>query len=314
MKQILFEIEGTGIRLYGFGVMFCIAMLASMYLAALRARRYRLDPDNVLDLAFWVFIGGLIGARLFFVIQYRANFRSFWEIFEIWKGGIVLYGGVIGGSLGGMIYWWRRRFPLLAMWDLVAPSIALGIALGRIGCFLNGCCYGDRCDAPWAVSFPVESIPWWDQVREELPPQFAGIPLDRIPIEQIEQTLTEHPELRGGSYHIHPTQLYSAIDGFVLLILLLAFAPVRRRDGEVIALLMLAYPIDRFLIEQLRNDEKVAAFGMTISQGISVLILAVGVLLWAWLLTRPAKRWSDQAGAIEEREAPLPRQAEPSAT
>jgi phosphatidylglycerol:prolipoprotein diacylglycerol transferase len=124
------------------------------------------------------------------------------------------------------------------------------------------------------VSFPKESPPWDAQVRDKL--------ID-----------PEAPR----SLPVHPTQLYSALDGFILLGLLSAYYPLRRRDGEVMALLMVTYPISRFLIEYLRNDEGVFFAGLTISQTISVGLMICGLLFWARLLTWPAERWADRAVA-----------------
>src|SRR4051794_18778660 len=158
MHQVLFEIPGTGIKIFGYGLMLFLAFLASMNLAAWRARREKLDPEVVYDLALWVFLGGLVGARAFYVVQYwGTRIHTIWDIFEIWKGGIVLYGSILGGTLTFFLYRALRPFPLRPMLDVVAPALALGIALGRLGCFLNGCCYGDVCDLPWAVAFPKHS-------------------------------------------------------------------------------------------------------------------------------------------------------------
>jgi phosphatidylglycerol:prolipoprotein diacylglycerol transferase len=258
-----------------------------MNLAAWRARRERLDPELIYDLSLWVFVGGLVGARLFYVIQYWGDrIHTFSDIFRIWEGGIVLYGSIIGGTASFFLYRAIRPFPLLALLDVIAPSLALGIALGRIGCFLNGCCYGDLCTLPWGIAFPHDSPPWREQVATGLIP--ANSP---------------------WALPVHPTQLYSAIDGFVLLCLLTAYYPMRRRDGEVMVLLMVAYPVTRFLIEYLRNDEKVFLFGLTISQNISVLLLAAGLLFWWGLSRRPVRRPDDDDGpgrAEEPRNEPAP--------
>ncbi len=272
MLQVLFEVPGIGLKLYGFGLMLCLAFLASMAMAAWRARREGLDPETVYDLALWLIVGGLVGARGFFVIQHREAIGSPWEIFAIWKGGIVYYGSVIGGLVAFLIYYRLRPFPMRPMLDAIAPSLALGTAIGRVGCFLNGCCYGDACSLPWAVRFPAGTLPWADQVRHGL--------IDSVAPESLA---------------VHPTQLYSAIDGLILLALLSAFYPLRRRDGEVMGLLMVAYPITRCLIEWLRNDEGAFVAGLTISQAISVLLLAVGALYWAWLARLPRVRHADGA-------------------
>jgi phosphatidylglycerol:prolipoprotein diacylglycerol transferase len=284
MRQVLFEIPGLHVKIFGYGLMLFFAFLASMNLAAWRARREKLDPEVIFDLALWVFLGGLIGARLFYVWQYwGTRVRTFAEIFKIWEGGIVLYGSILGGALAFFLYWRRRRFPLLPTLDTIAPALALGIALGRFGCFLNGCCYGDRCDLPWAVPFPAPSAPWFDQVKHGLIPQ--GAP---------------------WSLPVHPTQLYSTIDGLILALLLSAYYSLRKRDGEVMALLMVTYPFTRFLIEGLRNDEGAFFAGMTISQNISVLVLLGGIAFWAWLWNQPVGRYADRVEVVNVSPSPMP--------
>jgi len=273
MRQVLFEVPGLGVKVFGYGLMLTFAYIGSMRLAAGRASRENLDPEVVYDLGLWVFIGGLVGARGFYVVEYwGTRVNSFWEVFEIWKGGIVLYGGILGGTAAFLLYRAYRPFPTRAMLDAIAPALAFGIAIGRLGCFLNGCCWGDACDLPWAVSFPKNSPPWQAEVARGL--------------------------ILPGAAHslpLHPTQLYSTIDGLVLLTLLNAYYPLRRRDGEVMGLLMLTYPVTRFLIEHLRNDEGIFRAGMTVSQTISVGIFLAGLLYWAWLARHPRVRHADSA-------------------
>lgn len=305
MHQILFTIPILGgIKVFGYGTMLFVAFLASTRLAAWLSRRERLDPEVIYDLTIWVFMGGLLGARLFYVIQYwDTSIRSFWDIFKVWKGGIVLYGSIMGGTMAFFTYWLIRRFPLRPTLDTIAPALALGIALGRVGCFLNGCCYGDVCDAGWGVRFPPGSPPWFNQVTDEY-----NRPTDRLipgvtPAMVVEARQGHVPAGAPWSQPVHPTQLYSAVDALVLMTLLLAYYPLRRRDGEVMALLMIVYPITRFLIEYLRNDEAAFFAGLTISQNISVLILLFGLAFWYRLSRWPAERYADRPD-----ETPAPRE------
>ena len=283
MWQVLFEIPGVGVKVFGYGLMLFFAFIGSMYLAAWRARREKLDPETIYDMAFYVFIGGLIGARGMYVIEYWGDkVKTFAEIFEIWNGGIVFYGSVLGGTAGFLFYRWRRWFPLLPMLDAIAPALALGIAVGRFGCFLNGCCYGDTCSLPWAVQFPKLSPPWASEVaRSQISPDAEF------------------------SLPLHPTQIYSTIDGLVLLLLLTAFYPLRKRDGQVMGLFLLTYPITRFLIERLRNDEGTFLAGMTISQVISVGLLAFGLGFWAFLQSRPTVLYADSETAAQTAAEPV---------
>jgi phosphatidylglycerol---prolipoprotein diacylglyceryl transferase len=268
MAPILFKIPLTipfygpaELPIYGFGIMLVMAFIFAPWLAWWRARREGLDGDLIWDMGFWIFVAGLVGARAEYCREYWGrDIHNLLEALQYWRGGIVYYGGIVGGVVGFFAYRWFNPFPVRPYVDAIAPSIALGTFFGRLGCFLNGCCYGDQCRLPWAVSFPVDSAPWWHQVK-------AGL---------IAQGAT-------ASLPVHPTQLYSALDGLILLVLLTAYYPLRRRDGEVMGLLMIAYPITRFLIEYLRNDEAALIAGLTISQAISVFLLLAAAVYWAWL-------------------------------
>jgi len=272
VKQVLFQIPiFGGLKIYGYGTMLVLAFVFSTWLAWWRAKRERLDPEVIVDIAFWLFLFGMIGARLFYCVEYwGVEIKTLWDAIQYWKGGVVYYGGIVGGTIAFFVYRHFKPFPLRPFLDVVAPSIAVGTLFGRLGCFLNGCCYGDICEYPWAVAFPRYSPPWGQQVNQGLISQDA---LYSLPV--------------------HPTQLYSAFDSLVLLLLLSAFYPLRRRDGEVMGLLMLAYPVTRFLIEYLRNDEPAFFGGMTIAQNISVLFFLGGCAYWAWLSRLPKARHCD---------------------
>ena len=270
MRRILFEVPGVGFQVAGFSVALAIACVGALWLTAWRAKRERIDPEKVYDLGVWVITGGFIGARALFILTHPDTIRSFLDIFRVWQGGIVFYGCIIGGLIGSTIHWWRKPFPFLAMADAVAPSLAFGAAVGRVGCYLNGCCWGAISTLPWAVRFPRESFPWFRQVENGLltPDSASSLP-------------------------VHPTQLYSAFDGLLILTLLTAYFPRRKRDGEVMALLTVTYPLTRFLNEALRSDEPANMLGMTMSQAISVAIFLAGVAFWIALLRRPVGLYRD---------------------
>ncbi len=278
MRQVLFTIPiFGGVKVFGYGAMLVLAFVGSTWLATWRARRERLNPEVILDMAFWVFFCGLVGARLFYCIQYWGHgIHSVLDVVQYWKGGIVYYGGILGGTIAFFVYRRFRPFPLRPYLDAQAPAIMVGTFFGRLGCFLNGCCYGDVCDLPWSVSFPVASPPWDYEVSRGLIEKAAA-----------------------GSLPLHPTQIYSALDSLVILVLLQAFYPLRRRDGEVMGLLMVTYPVTRFLIEYLRNDEGVFYAGMTISQNVSLALLACGFLYWFWLSRQPQGLYADTPGQGE---------------
>lgn len=267
MMPVLVEFPGLGVRIFGFGVLMALAIFAAVRLAVVQARRDGLDPDLLVDLSYWVCGFGLLGARIFFVVQYHEEIHGIWEICKFWDGGLVFYGCIIGGLGGFLAYWVLRPFAMLRTLDAIAPALALGSAIGRLGCFLNGCCFGAECRAPWAVRFPAGSLPWAEEVRAGL---IAATAKTSLPL--------------------HPTQLYLAGAGLILMVVLGWYAPHRKRDGEVMALLMMTYPIARFFLEFWRDDDGNLLVGLTISQAISVGLLGCGMALWAAIGRRPAER------------------------
>jgi len=154
----LADSEGLPIRGYGLMVFFGVA--AAVGLAVYRAKRAGYDPELIYALALWLVVAGIVGARLFYVIEYWEQFsrptllETLGTIFKYTEGGLVVYGAFLGGAAAAVAFFVRHRLPVLRFLDLIAPSVVLGLAVGRIGCFLNGCCYGGICDLPWAVTFP----------------------------------------------------------------------------------------------------------------------------------------------------------------
>jgi phosphatidylglycerol:prolipoprotein diacylglycerol transferase len=158
--------KGLPIRTYG--LFMVAAVISGVLLAAYRARRMGIDPEVVYSLAMLMTISGIVGARAFFVIQY---FNQFWvagnigatlqKIVNVPQGGLVVYGAVLGSFPVAVWYLWSRKLPPLVFADIAAPSLLLGLALGRMGCFMNGCCYGGFCSTmPPAVTFPAGSPPY----------------------------------------------------------------------------------------------------------------------------------------------------------
>lgn len=157
-----------GLAVRGYGLMFLLGAIAGVGLAWYRGVQMGVNGDRILELAFFMFVAGIVGARLFYVIQYRDQFvvdgRLQWgEILNMTQGGLVVFGSVIGGLLAAVVYTQWHRLPMLAIADVIAPGMVLGLALGRIGCLMNGCCYGGDCDWPVAVRFPAGSPPYMRQ-------------------------------------------------------------------------------------------------------------------------------------------------------
>jgi phosphatidylglycerol:prolipoprotein diacylglycerol transferase len=147
------------LTLYSYGLMVALGFLAGILLATYLTRQAKLKPEVILDIAPFVLVGSIAGARIFYVVEFWRDFRGNpLEIFFIWKGGLVFYGGLLFAILGLLLAVKIFKLDLLKIMDILAPSTALGYAIGRIGCFLNGCCYGVETKVPWAVRFPTESV------------------------------------------------------------------------------------------------------------------------------------------------------------
>ena len=266
MARELFRIPFLGLPIYGYGLMVLIGFLAG-YIFVLRAvRQEGIAPERVQDLPVWMVLSGLLGARLFYVIQfYDEQFRggSWLDIFKIWEGGLVFYGGMVLGALAFLGYCRRYRLPTLPMLDVMAPAMALGLGFGRIGCFLNGCCWGRTCDAgfAFAVQFPAGSPP---------------------------ATATH------VSPWIHPTQLYSSANAFLLALVLWAVWRRRPAPGTVIGLLFVCYGASRYVLEGIRGDHGVQQEAWTVSQTVSTLGITAGIALL--VLSRVRLRANNDGG------------------
>lgn len=168
--------DDYGLPIRGYGVMLFLGVVSGVGLAAYRARREGYDPELIYSLAFWMCLSGIVGARLFYIIEYWSEFQkptlgaTLAAMANYTQGGLIVYGSLVGAAVAAFVFFVRHKLPVLAMADLIVPSLTLGLALGRVGCFLNGCCYGGLCDRPWAVQFPPESPPYVDQAaRGEIP-------------------------------------------------------------------------------------------------------------------------------------------------
>ena len=182
--------EPRGLPIRGYGAMLLVAVVSATGLLAWRARRVGVEPDLMISLVFWMFVPGILGARVFYIIEYWPEYQresfgaTLAAVVNITQGGLVVFGSLIGGLLGMALFVRKHGLPLLATADLLAPSLLLGLALGRIGCLLNGCCFGGPCDLPWAVTFPFGSPPYERQVVEEKTPSLGRL---------LGMTLAERP-------------------------------------------------------------------------------------------------------------------------
>ncbi|MBN1854299.1 MAG: prolipoprotein diacylglyceryl transferase [Pirellulales bacterium] len=156
-----------GVPIRGYGIMVLLGVVSGIGIVSWRARRMGLNPEVIISVCFWMIIAGILTARLFYVLEYweqdfhRATLGlTLKQIVNYTQGGLVIYGALIGGAAAFFWYVHRNRLPALALADLIAPGVMLGLAIGRIGCFMNGCCYGGLSEHPWAVAFPKPNPPY----------------------------------------------------------------------------------------------------------------------------------------------------------
>ena len=180
--------EPVGLAIRGYGVMLLLGVGSAVALAAYRAKTHGLKPEVIYAMAPWSFIGGIVGARLFYVIQYRHTFyadtflQTAQNMLKFTEGGLVVYGAFIGGFIGSAYFVWRHKLPLLKLGDVIVPCLFLGVFFGRIGCLMNGCCYGGRCEAgPTAIHFPAGSPVYHDQLLSGTLIGIQGTVLDQGP-------------------------------------------------------------------------------------------------------------------------------------
>jgi phosphatidylglycerol:prolipoprotein diacylglycerol transferase len=355
MHQILFQVPVPfvgDVPISGYGVMLFITFVACTWLAGRRAERVGIPKERIQDLAIWVFLCGVAGARIVYMIQYKEPIQNF---FKIWQGGIVFYGSAIGGWIGYLLFRKFTKHFSVSTWelaDVIAPTVAMGLMFGRFGCLLNGCCYGhvagpdeigirfpllsnsariklvydgDQTAAGFAMSDtardgrtvgvvdPDSGAMSAPDENKRLKPGDVIVAVDGTPVanygeiaaillgdrrgnDSIQLTVLrddKQVELAPYTPHtlpLHPTQIYESISMALLFVVLLLFYPIRRHNGQVFVLLMLGYSVHRFLNEQLRNDTDTVAFGLTLSQNISLLIFATAIGLELYLRkTQPVR-------------------------
>jgi phosphatidylglycerol:prolipoprotein diacylglycerol transferase len=206
-----------GLAIRGYGTMLLVAVASGIGLSVYRARRVGLDPEVILSLGTWLFIWGIVGARVFYIIEYWSSFQrptlgqTIFAMLNLTQGGLVVYGSLLAGGAALVAFVYKHRLPGLALTDLIAPGVVLGVGLGRLGCFLNGCCYGGLSDLPWAVQFPPESPAYVDQAERGLVYvhglMFAGSGNEPPVIERVEPG---SPAARAG---LKPGQSVTAVGG-----------------------------------------------------------------------------------------------------
>jgi phosphatidylglycerol---prolipoprotein diacylglyceryl transferase len=220
MHPELFQFGPLHVR--SFGAMMAAAFLVGTWLGMREAKRLHLDEDAFVNVILVTLIAAVVGARALYVVEHLAEFRSEWgSVFALWQGGLTLYGGIVAGTLAGLVAARRFGLPRWLVADALAPSLALGTMFGRMGCFLNGCCYGRPTTLPWGVKFPHDSFAY----------------------------------LEFGDTPVHPSQLYNAAVGLLLFAVLWAVRKRVRVPGTLFWTFVAVFALTRIPIDLTRAYE-----------------------------------------------------------
>jgi len=217
-----------GIELHSYGLLLAVAFLLGIQIFVARARARGLPEEPMQALSLWLLVLAIAGGRALFVLTHWSEYAADpLAILRLWEGGLILYGGYLAAITGGILFLRRRGLPVWRVGDAAAPSMALGVAIGRLGCFMNGCCFGLPTTLPWGIRFPAESAASYT---------FPGAAL-------------------------HPSQLYLSGASFLLFVTLLAFDRARRFDGWLFWTYIALDAILRFLIDFTRYYDASGAIG-----------------------------------------------------
>ena len=245
MFPILLKLGPFTIHTYG--LMMAFAFLIGIYISRREALRKGIDQNCVFDFVFYVLIFGLLGARLYYAIFYDIDilFKNPLKFFALWQGGLSIQGGITTGILVAVWFCRKHKVSFWKFTDTIAPSVFLGEAIGRLGCFSAGCCYGKVSHLPWSVTFhhPKSLAP-------------IGVPL-------------------------HPTQLYTFLANIVGFVFIWSIRKKIKNDGYIFILYLLLSSINRFVIEFFRGDCVYIIGGiLSVAQIYSIFAIIISVFLF----------------------------------
>jgi phosphatidylglycerol:prolipoprotein diacylglycerol transferase len=263
---VLFRIGSLPVNTYGLAL--AVSFLLGMKLGSSRAARIGISPGHISNLAVSVMIAAIVGSRVFYVLTHLDEFHGLLDTIALWRGlyGLSMLGGVVLAMIVGFGFIAWKRWPVWRLADAVIPAFALGIFITRIGCFFNGCCFGSETGSPLGVAFPEGSLPW----------------------------------SIFGDAHIHPTQLYSALAGLFILVVLLVADRRKSYPGFLFCLFTALYSATRFGLEEFmyfdHDPDLLLGFshfagrpGITDNQLISLLMLAAALVTGVWLYARHSR-------------------------
>ncbi len=330
-------------QVHSYGLMMALGFLAAIALARWRTRRAGENPEVINALGIIALVGGVVGARLSYVFEHWSDPLSpmshgslgerLTEVARLSSGGLVFDGGLILALLAVLVYLRLRKLPVRRFLDILAISCMVGLAFGRMGCLLNGCCFGGTCDVdyPLAVEFPYAARPLVHAHGEGYPPASHVSPVfshqfhqGQLEPEQLPGALVETDggrarlrppselstpaELAAGrhahSRPVHPAQAYGIVNALVLAGLLTGLYRLRTREGQVFAMTFVLYPITRFVLEYIRDDNP--GMVLTPAQIKCIVLLAFGVAMLValrWLPRSAGPDWQQRQAELAKVEA-----------
>ncbi|MBO4647633.1 MAG: prolipoprotein diacylglyceryl transferase [Lentisphaeria bacterium] len=254
--------HGIAFTLFGFPVHWYGIMVAAGFLASLAVLEYkrayaRMTSDQIIDLSIIVVVCGIVGARIAYVIQFFDQFRgNFWRVFRIDQGGLVFYGGFILAALVIFRYVRKHKLCMSRILDICAPAMAIGHAFGRIGCFIQGCCFGIPCKA-FGVVYPAGTAP-----------------AARYPdVDSIAESISRGTSAAAASLPLLPVQLLESAGNLLIGITLLLLFRKMRKTGMIAVCYFFAYAVLRFVLEFFRGDHTDRILGMTRAQLVGLFIM-----------------------------------------
>lgn len=247
MHPIIFKIGPLSV--YSYGMMVAIGFLFGIYIAKIEAIRKNIKADLVYDFAFYLVIGSLVGSRLYYIIFFSPS--SVRDdplfLFKVWEGGLAIHGAIFGGIITGLLFSKLRKISFWVLADIISPAVMLGQAIGRIGCFLNGCCFGAPTKSFLGVRFPEGSL----------------------------------PHLAYGSMAIHPSQLYEAVLDIVGFIIIWSARKRIRFEGGLFLLYLISYSIIRLIVSVFRGDSPYLwNTNINMSQLVSIILIFISMFLF----------------------------------
>ncbi|RJR24913.1 MAG: prolipoprotein diacylglyceryl transferase [Desulfobacteraceae bacterium] len=247
------------LTVHSYGLLVALGFLTGIIITVRIGRTEGINPQLIMDLTFILVVSAIAGSRILYVLINLSHYKTNpLDIFKIWEGGLVFSGGVTVAALSLVWYAKRKSLNLLKTADLFAPGVAVGQAIGRLGCLMAGCCYGVVTDEPWSIIFT-------------------------------------HPKsLAPLNIPLHPTQIYSSVIGACIFLVLFILYRYRKYDGQVALWFLILHSTARLFVERFRGDDRgLVTEGMTATQFLSLLILIFSVIALTVLKKRAKKASPD---------------------